>query len=132
MVKIKTYENGLRVIVKEIEYVQSVTMGVMVGIGSAYETASENGISHFIEHVNFKGTQKRSAFDISDEIDSIGAQINAFTAKDVTCYYVKCIEEHVEKSFEILSDIFLNSTYPKEELEKERTVIIEEINIDIK
>ena len=125
MVKIKTYENGLRVIVKEIEYVQSVTMGVMVGIGSAYETASENGISHFIEHVNFKGTRKRSAFDISDEIDSIGAQINAFTAKDVTCYYVKCIEEHVEKSFEILSDIFLNSTYPKEELEKERTVIIE-------
>ena len=129
MVKIKTYENGLRVIVKEIEYVQSVTMGVMVGIGSAYETASENGISHFIEHVNFKGTRKRSAFDISDEIDSIGAQINAFTAKDVTCYYVKCIEEHVEKSFEILSDIFLNSTYPKEELEKERTVIIEEINM---
>ena len=91
MVKVKNYENGLKVIVNEIEYVQSVTMGIMVGVGSAYETESENGISHFIEHVNFKGTQKRTAFDISDEIDSIGAQINAFTSKDVTCYYVKCI-----------------------------------------
>ena len=129
MVKVKTYDNGLRVIVKEIEYVQSVTMGIMVGVGSAHETASENGISHFIEHVNFKGTEKRNAFDISDEIDSIGAQINAFTSKDVTCYYVKCIEEHVDKSFEILSDIFLNSNYPEEELNKERTVIIEEINM---
>ena len=89
MVKIKTYENGLRVIVKEIDYVQSVTMGIMVGVGSAYETAEENGISHFIEHVNFKGTKTRSAFDISDEIDGIGAQINAFTSKDTTCYYVK-------------------------------------------
>lgn len=129
MVKVKTYPNGLRVIVKEIEYVQSVTMGIMVGVGSAFETQSENGISHFIEHVNFKGTKKRPAFDISDEIDSIGAQINAFTSKDVTCYYVKCIRDHVEKSFEILSDIFLNSVYPKEELDKERTVIIEEINM---
>lgn len=129
MVKVKTYPNGLRVIVKEIEYVQSVTMGIMVGVGSAYETESENGISHFIEHVNFKGTQNRSAFDISDEIDSIGAQINAFTSKDVTCYYVKCIRDHVEKSFEILSDIFLNSIYPEEEIDKERTVIIEEINM---
>ena len=129
MVKIKTYENGLRVIVKEIDYVQSVTMGIMVGVGSAYETAEENGISHFIEHVNFKGTKTRSAFDISDEIDGIGAQINAFTSKDTTCYYVKCINEHAEKSFEILSDIFLNSDYPEDELEKERTVIIEEINM---
>lgn len=129
MVKVKTYENGLRVIVKEIEYVQSVTMGIMVGAGSAYETAEENGISHFIEHVNFKGTEKRTAFDISDEVDGIGAQINAFTSKDVTCYYIKCIDEHVEKSFEILSDIFLNSVYPEDELDKERTVIIEEINM---
>ncbi|MBQ3572660.1 MAG: insulinase family protein, partial [Clostridia bacterium] len=129
MVKIKTYENGLKVIVKEIEYLKSVTMGIMVGIGSAYETPEENGISHFIEHVNFKGTTTRSSFEISDEVDSIGAQINAFTAKDVTCYYIKCIDEHTEKSFEILSDIFLNSVYPEEELEKERTVIIEEINM---
>ena len=129
MVKVKTYENGLRVIVNEIEYVKSVTMGIMVGVGSANETKEENGISHFIEHVNFKGTNKRTAFDISDEIDCIGAQINAFTSKDVTCYYVKCIDEHAEKSFEILSDIFLNSTYPAEELDKERGVIIEEINM---
>lgn len=129
MVKLKTYENGLRVIVNEIEYVKSVTMGIMVGVGSANESEEENGISHFIEHVNFKGTKKRTAFDISDEIDCIGAQINAFTSKDVTCYYVKCIDEHAEKSFEILSDIFLNSTYPEEELDKERGVIIEEINM---
>lgn len=129
MVKVKTYENGLRVIVNEIEYVKSVTMGIMVGVGSSNETKSENGISHFIEHVNFKGTTTRNAFQISDDIDCIGAQINAFTSKDVTCYYVKCLDEHTQKSFEILSDIFLNSTYPEEELDKERGVIIEEINM---
>jgi len=129
MIKLKTYENGLRVIVNETDFVKSVAMGILVGAGSYKETAEENGISHFIEHVNFKGTQKRTAFEISDEIDCIGAQINAFTSKDLTCYYVKCTYEHIDHSFDILSDIYLNSTYPEEELDKERGVVIEEINM---
>ncbi len=129
MVKVKTFENGLRLIVNENEYVKSVAMGILVGAGSYKETAEENGISHFIEHVNFKGTKKRTSFDISDEMDCIGAQINAFTAKDLTCYYVKCTFEHIDESFDVLSDIYLNSIYPEDELDKERGVIIEEINM---
>lgn len=129
MVQTKTYENGLRIVVENIDYLRSVSMGILVGVGSCFETSQENGISHFIEHVNFKGTKKRSAFEISDEIDRIGAQINAFTSKDITCYYVKCIDEHIDQSFEILSDLFNNSIYPEEELDKERGVVIEEINM---
>lgn len=129
MVQTKTYENGLRIVVENIDYLRSVSMGILVGVGSCFETVQENGISHFIEHVNFKGTKKRSAFEISDEIDRIGAQINAFTSKDITCYYVKCIDEHIDQSFEILSDLFNNSVYPEDELDKERGVVIEEINM---
>lgn len=129
MINIKKYNNGLRVIVDSNEYVRSVSMGILVGVGSCFETKNENGISHFIEHVNFKGTEKRNAFEISDSIDRIGAQIDAFTSKDLTCYYVKSTDEHVTESFEILSDLFCNSIYPSEELEKERGVIIEEINM---
>lgn len=129
MVQTKTYENGLRIVVENINYLRSVSIGILVGVGSCFETEQENGISHFIEHVNFKGTKKRSAFEISDEIDRIGAQINAFTSKDITCYYVKCIDEHIDQSFEILSDLFNNSIYPEDELDKERGVVIEEINM---
>jgi len=129
MVKTKRYENGLRVIVESYNYVRSVSMGIMVGTGSYCENEKENGISHFIEHVNFKGTKKRTAFEISDSIDGIGAQIDAFTGKDITCYYVKCTDEHIEDCFEILADLFCNSVYPENELDKERGVIIEEINM---
>lgn len=129
MLKSFEFKNGLRVIVETYDYVRSVSMGILVGTGSSCENAAENGISHFIEHVNFKGTKKRSSFEISDSIDGMGAQIDAFTSKDITCYYVKCTSEHTEESFEILSDLFCNSVYPKDELEKERGVIIEEINM---
>lgn len=129
MINIKTYKNGLRLIVDSNEYVRSVSMGILVGTGSYCETEKENGISHFIEHVNFKGTKKRNAFEISDSIDRIGAQIDAFTGKDLTCYYVKCTDEHTAESFEILSDLFCNSVYPDDELDKERSVVIEEINM---
>ena len=129
MINIKEYPNGLKVVVEYNSFVRSVSMGILVGVGSNCETPNENGISHFIEHVNFKGTAKRSSFEISDSIDGIGAQIDAFTSKDMTCYYVKCTDEHTEDSFEILSDLFCNSVYPDEELDKERGVIIEEINM---
>lgn len=129
MVNIKTYENGLRVIVNELEGFRSVSVGIMVGTGSSRESAEENGISHFIEHVNFKGTKTRSSYDISDQTEGVGAQLNAYTAKDITCYHVKCTDERLKESFEVLSDLFLNSVYSADELDKERGVIIEEIKM---
>ena len=129
MVKLKTYPNGLRLIVKSLEGVLSVTAGVLVGAGSRYETAENNGISHFIEHMLFKGTEKRTAFEISDAIDRIGGQINAFTTKETTCYYVKSTAEHTEEAAEVLADIFFHSRFDEKETEREKGVIKEEINM---
>ncbi len=125
----KKFKNGLRLVGAKIDGLKSVSLGVLVKTGSANESEEENGISHFIEHTVFKGTPTRSAFDISDGIDRIGAQINAFTSKEITCYYVKSTDEHLMDSAEILSDLFFNSVFDKEELDKERGVIIEEINM---
>ena len=129
MVQYKKFNNGLRLVVNKMEGMLSVSIGVLVKTGSMNETQIDNGISHFIEHVMFKGTEKRSAFEISDHIDRIGAQINAFTSKELTCYYTKSTREHAEESLEILSDIFFNSKFDKEELEKEKGVVIEEIKM---
>ncbi|MBQ9756377.1 MAG: insulinase family protein [Clostridia bacterium] len=129
MVIYKTFDNGLRLVINKIDGLTSVSSGVMVKTGSINESKQENGISHYIEHVNFKGTEKRTAFEISDYIDRIGAQINAFTSKEMTCYYTKSTKEHTKDSLEVLSDIFFNSTYEKTELEKEKDVVIEEINM---
>lgn len=129
MVSYKTFNNGLRLVVNKMDGLLSVSVGVLVKTGSINESESENGISHFIEHVMFKGTEKRTAFEISDNIDRIGAQINAFTSKELTCYYTKSTKDHVEDSIEILSDIFFNSTFKKEELEREKGVVIEEIKM---
>ena len=129
-VKTKLLDNGIRVIVKRMEGLLSVTMGVLVGAGSAYETDQEDGISHFLEHMQFKGTDKRTAFEISDAFDALGAQVNAFTGKDVTCYYAKATVDHAAEAFGLLADLFLNSRFPEEELERERGVVLEEINMD--
>ncbi len=125
----KKFNNKLRLIVNKIDGLLSVSSGVLVKTGSINESEKENGISHFIEHVMFKGTKTRSAFDISDHIDRIGSQINAFTSKELTCYYTKSTKEHLKESLEILSDIFFNSVFDKGELEKEKGVVIEEINM---
>lgn len=125
----KQFDNGLRLVVYKMEGFVSVSSGVLVKTGSYNETSEENGISHFIEHVMFKGTEKRTAFEISDHIDRIGAQINAFTSKELTCYYTKSTGEHLKDSLDVLSDIFFNSKFDNEELEKEKGVIIEEINM---
>lgn len=130
MVHFKTLDNGLRLIVNKMDGLLSVTMGILVHTGSSQENDKEDGISHFIEHMTFKGTKKRTSFQISDEMDRIGAQMNAFTSKDITCYYVKSTTNHAPEAFEILADIFLNSTFPEEEAEKEKGVIIEEINMN--
>ena len=125
----KKYDNGLKLIINKLDGLLSVSCGILVKTGSSNETAKENGISHFIEHNLFKGTTTRTAFEISDAIDSIGAQINAFTSKELTCYYTKSTSENLETSLEVLSDIFFNSTFDKKEMDKEKQVIIEEINM---
>ena len=130
MVFEKRYENGLRLVVKQMEGFRSVTVGVLVGTGACVETDAEDGISHFIEHMQFKGTKKRNAFEISDAFDRLGAQVNAFTGKDLTCYYSKCTSEHTEACFELLSDLFLNSTFPEDEMEREKGVVCEEISMN--
>ena len=127
MTYMKRFPGGLRLVVNQIEGVFSVSMGVLVGTGSCFEREQENGISHFIEHMMFKGTKARSAFAISDAMDRIGAQVNAFTSKDITCYYAKSTSDKAGESFEILSDLFLNSEFPEEEIAREKGVVCEEI-----
>ncbi len=129
MIFTKTFENGLRVIINKMDSFMSVSCGVLVKTGSANESDVENGISHFIEHTMFKGTEKRSAFQISEAIDNIGGQINAFTSKEITCYYTKSTSDKIEDSLEVLSDIFFNSKFDEAELEKEKGVVIEEIKM---
>lgn len=123
-------ENGIRLITVPMSSIESATVLVMVGTGSRYETKENTGISHFLEHMSFKGTKKRpTAIDIVSIIDGMGGQWNAFTGKEATGFYVKSSAAHLETSLDIISDILINSTFPKEEIEKERGVIIEEINM---
>ena len=122
-----TLSNGLRVVAEPISHFRSVSVGLWIGAGSAYEQPEEGGLSHFIEHMLFKGTKRRSARDIADEIDGIGGQINAFTSKECTCYYAKVIDEHLPVALDVLCDLFLNSVIDEAEMEKERGVILEEI-----
>ena len=130
MIRTKTLANGIRVIVKQMEGLLSVSMGVLVGTGAAYETDKEDGISHFIEHMLFKGTPTRTAFELSDAFDALGAQVNAFTGKDMTCFYSKATSDHAAEAFELLADLFLNATFPEEEMKREKGVVVEEIHMD--
>ena len=123
-------KNGLRLILVPMESVQSVTALVMVGAGSRYETRKNNGISHFLEHMAFKGTKKRpSAMAISSLIDGIGGEFNAFTSKETTGYYIKSAANHIELNLDIISDMLQNSLFAPKEIQKERGVILEEINL---
>lgn len=122
-------KNGIRIVTEEIPYVNSVSVGIWVKVGSRHETIENNGVSHFIEHMLFKGTEKRSAKEIANSIDKIGGQLNAFTSKESTCYYAKVLDSHFDIALDVLSDMFLNSTFVKEEIEKEKGVIMEEINM---
>ena len=128
--KKKTYKNGLRVITVPMKDNPTVTVLVLVGTGSDYEIKDVNGISHFLEHMCFKGTEKRpSSRIISHELDALGCQYNAFTSNEFTGYYAKGDAKNFKKIFDVISDIYLNSTFPKQEIEKEKGVIIEEINM---
>ncbi|UOE92794.1 pitrilysin family protein [Alkalihalobacillus sp. LMS39] len=121
--------NGLRVLVEEIPTVRSISIGIWIGTGSRFERTEENGISHFLEHMFFKGTDTRSASDIAEAFDSIGGQVNAFTSKEYTCYYAKVLDEHGGLAVDILSDMFFNSTFAEDELSKEKNVVFEEIKM---
>ena len=126
----KVLENGLRVVTIPMKDNGTVTVLVLVEAGSKYEEKKENGISHFLEHMCFKGTTKRpKAVDISKELDALGSQYNAFTAQEYTGYYAKSDARHFRQILDIVSDIYLNSTFPEAEIQKEKGVIIEEINM---
>ena len=127
MPEIITLPNKLRVAVDEMRDVDTVSVGVFVNTGSRNETVEINGISHFLEHMAFKGTKKRSAKQIAEEFEGIGGRINAYTSKDKTVYYAKVLKKHAEFAVEFLSDILQNSTFDEVELEKERGVILQEI-----
>lgn len=121
--------NGLRVVVEKIDYVNSVSVGLWVKNGSRNENKENNGISHFIEHMLFKGTENRSAKDIAEAIENVGGQLNAFTGREATCYYIKALDSHLDLSLDVLSDMLFNSTFNEDEMEKEKSVVIEEINM---
>ena len=127
---VKEYlENGIPVVMESFKNVRSVALGVWVKVGSRYETPAENGISHFLEHMFFKGTKKRSPKDIAVEIDTMGGDLNAFTSRENTAFYVKVLDEYLEKGVDLLSDIFVHSTFPEDELAKEKKIIKEEIKM---
>ena len=129
MFDLYTLDNGLRVVTEYIEHVNSISVGVMVQNGSRNETQDVNGISHFIEHMFFKGTNKRTAKEIVQDIENIGGQINAYTSKETTCYYVKALDTHIDLCLDVISDMMLNAKFDSEEIEKEKGVVIEEINM---
>ena len=115
--------NGLRVVAEPIENFPSVSVGLWIGAGSMYESAEENGLSHFVEHILFKSTERRTTKDIAVEMDALGGQVNAFTAKECTCYYAKVIAEHLPRAMDLLCDMLLNARVDEAEFEKERGVV---------
>lgn len=125
----KKYPSGLTLVAKQIDHAYTVVFGVYVDIGSVREDKSTNGFSHFIEHLMFKGTNKRNALQISEELEDIGANINAFTSKENTCFYTKSAHTELEKCVDVLSDMYFNAQFPQEELDKERGVVLEEIKM---
>jgi len=122
-------KNGIRILTQKLPHTRSVSMGVWVNVGARDETATESGLSHFIEHMIFKGTHKRTAYQIAKEFDAIGGHTNAFTTMENTCYHAKVMDTHTETMVDILSDIFINSVFDPEEFDKERPVILQEIGM---
>lgn len=129
MINKYTCQNGVRIVLENIPHVRSVAIGVWIGTGSRNENEKNNGVSHFLEHMFFKGTKTRSARDIAESFDSIGGQVNAFTSKEYTCYYAKVLDEHSNFALEVLGDMFFNSTFDEIELKKEKNVVYEEIKM---
>jgi predicted Zn-dependent peptidase len=121
-------DNGIRVVSHQMPEHRSVSLGIWVESGSRHESEEQNGLSHFIEHLLFKGTERRTAAQIAEEMDAVGGVINAFTSKEHTCYYAKVLDEDLPLAIDLLTDIFLHSTFDAEEIERERSVILQEIS----
>lgn len=122
--------NDVNVVAYKMPYVNSVYIGIWIKVGSRYENKENNGISHFIEHMVFKGSKNRSAKDIAEEIDNIGGQLNGFTGKESTCFYVKVYNSYTEKAVDVLFDMVFNPLFKSEDIEKEKNVVLEEINMN--
>lgn len=129
MIKQFKLENDIEVIVEKLEHVKSVSVGYWVRVGSINEDEKINGVSHFIEHMLFKGTKNRTAKDIATTMDNIGGQLNAFTSKECTCYYAKVIDSHIDIALDVLSDMIKNPLFEERDIERERGVVVEEINM---
>ena len=121
--------NGIRVIHKQVSDTQIAHVGIMLDIGSRDEAADEQGLAHFLEHMAFKGTKKRSSFHIINRLESLGGELNAYTTKEKVCFYASLLDIHVDKAVELLADITFNAAFPEKQIEKERTVILEEMCI---
>lgn len=130
-VEVTTLSNGIRVITEQMPHVRSVSMGIWIGTGSRRENAEENGISHFIEHMVFKGTKNRSAEEIARSVDSIGGGLDAFTAKEMVSYNTKVLDEHLPLAFDVLADLVRNPLFREDDIEKEKGVILEELKMEV-
>ncbi|MBO6534920.1 MAG: insulinase family protein [Balneolaceae bacterium] len=124
-----TLPNGLRIVTERIDSVKSISVGIWVKTGSRNETAKQAGITHFLEHMLFKGTDKRTAFDIAQSMESVGGYLNAFTSSEYTCYYARCVDEQLGRALDVLSDMVLNPAFPEKEIEKEKKVVVEEMKM---
>ena len=129
MYKKTTLANGLRVLTESMPAVRSASIGIWADVGSSLERHEQRGISHLVEHMLFKGTQRRSAREIAETMDGVGGSLNAFTDKEATCYYAKVIDRHVPLALDVLSDMFLHSVFDPQELAKEQKVVLEEIKM---
>src|SRR5215831_4508070 len=126
-VAVSRLANGLTVATDAMDGVETAAVGVWVGVGTRHETAAINGIAHLLEHMAFKGTERRSARDIAEEIEAVGGYLNAYTTREHTAYYARVLADHVPLAIDILADILQHSTFEAAELERERTVILQEI-----
>lgn len=124
-----TLSNGLRIIGERIPHFRSVSVGLWLGAGSQFEIPAEAGMSHFLEHMVFKGTEKRSARKIAEEMDAVGGQLNAFTSKECTCFYAKVVDEHLPLALDVISDLVVGPVFDAAEMEKEKGVVLEEISM---
>lgn len=130
-VELTTLANGIRVVTEQMPHVRSVSVGIWIGTGSRRENPEENGISHFIEHMVFKGTANRSAEDIARSVDSIGGGLDAFTAKEMVSYNTKVLDEHLSLAFDVLADLVRNPLFREDDIEKEKGVILEELKMEV-
>src|SRR5438309_6004330 len=125
--QLSTLANGLRVATDRVDTVDTVSLGIWIDVGTRHEPAEINGAAHFLEHMAFKGTERRSARDIAEEIEAVGGHLNAYTSRESTAYYAKVLKEDLPLALDILADILLHSSFDPTELERERTVILQEI-----